>query len=527
MGKYIMNDDINCIQNILQDDYFAGREYWNNNTNDISEQDFDSLCRDMVLNWFKTAAPRGSKTPDLEQAMAISSMNKNIQVVARAGSGKTTTIIGRANFLINHCHVKPQSVLMLAFNTEAAKEMRDRMIKLTGSEENIPHIRTFHSLAYAVANRNYEDRKHIVFDNDEEDKYDFKDKRKALGQVVQQIIQSLIREDKDYESQFKNLMNSFFRGVWGTIEAGGYNLPEEDQITLRRSLETRTLNDEEVDGIKEKIVADILFEHDIKYYPYIKNGIITVPISGKRKLKFKCTDDNKGEDYCQWCLREQNMIVLGPVEFAQGTDHIEALIAQAIMNEGRSFNKLPEHVIWQRIQVRAIDDFTKSMTTFVSRCRKQDLTVSRLEEMIRIHKSIIPIEDQFLTLALVVYRSYVDFLQRNNWEDFDGLVQRATSKIQNGQTLFGKTGDFSEITHIMIDEYQDFSYLFDMFISAIQQVCPASTLFCVGDDWQAINAFAGSNTKYFNGFCKTREDAKRYYLSTNYRSVKQICTCQV
>ena len=188
-----MNENRNHLYKLLKDDYYNGRKYWQENMRSISVEEFDSICRDVVLNWFDTAAPAGSKKPDSEQAAAISSMNKNVQVVARAGSGKTTTIIGRANFLINYCHVKPQCILMLAFNTEAAGEMRKRMIKLTGSEQNIPHIRTFHSLAYAVANRKVENRKHIVFDNDEENLFDVKDKRKALSQVVQQIIHSMIR----------------------------------------------------------------------------------------------------------------------------------------------------------------------------------------------------------------------------------------------------------------------------------------------------------------------------------------------
>lgn len=517
-----MNENRDHLYRLLKDDYYSGREYWQDNMRSVSVEEFDSICRDVVLNWFDTDAPEGSKKPDPEQAAAISSMNKNVQVVARAGSGKTTTIIGRANFLINYCHVKPQSILMLAFNTEAAGEMRKRMIKLTGSEQNIPHIRTFHSLAYAVANRKVENKKHIVFDNDEESLFDVKDKRKALSQVVQQIIQSMIRENPDYELRFKNLMNSYFRGVWDTIEVGGYNLPPEDQLTLRRSMETRTLNDEEVDSVKEKIVADILFEHKIPYFPIIKNGVITVPINNKRRLKFKCTDDHKGEEYYQWCLREQNMVVLGPMEFARGVDYIESLVGQAVVNEGRDFIKLTEQEIWKKIQPRAIDDFTKAMTTFVSRCRKQDLSVSDLAQMIRVHKSVLPIEDQFLDLAMEVYRNYIQFLDENNWEDFDSLIKRATYNINNGQVLFGKTGDFTEITHIMIDEYQDFSYLFDMFISTIQSRCPNATLFCVGDDWQAINGFAGSDTKYFSSFCKRYDDSRRYYLSTNYRSVRQV-----
>ena len=517
-----MNNAMNNLLDSLERNYLQTQNTLKNMGMVLEQQEIDKACKDFVLEWFKTKAPANSKQPDSEQAQAISSLNKNIQVVARAGSGKTTTIIGRANFLINHCKVDSQSILMLAFNTEAAKEMRERMLKLVGSEDALPHIRTFHSLAYAVANRNAEKKKHIVYDSDEENTYDVKEERKALSQVVQQIIHGMLRRDKEYESRFRRLMDNFFRGVWETIEKGGYNLPEEDQLILRRSIETRTLNNEEVDSIKEKIVADILFEHDVKYSRYIKNGIVKVPLNNKRFIKFKCTDEKKSEEYYQWCLREKNIIVLGPMEFAQGRDYIEQLIGDAITNEGREFIRLSEHEIWGRIQSRAIDDFTKAMTTFVSRARKRDLSIEELSEMIREHKSLIPIEGEFLSLALDVYREYVKYLLDNDWEDFDGLIQRASENIRNGQVLFGKDGDFTEIKHIMIDEYQDFSFLFNSFITTIQKVCPSASLFCVGDDWQAINSFAGSDTKYFNSFCKVYEDSRKYYLKTNYRSCQRI-----
>ena len=74
----------------------------------------------------------------------------------------------------------------------------------------------------------------------------------------------------------------------------------------------------------------------------------------------------------------------------------------------------------------------------------------------------------------------------------------------------------------MIDEYQDFSYLFDNFLGTIKKLCPDATIFAVGDDWQAINAFAGSDVKYFNGFLDRYDDARRYNITTNYRSLVEI-----
>ena len=52
----------------------------------------------------------------------------------------------------------------------------------------------------------------------------------------------------------------------------------------------------------------------------------------------------------------------------------------------------------------------------------------------------------------------------------------------------------------MIDEYQDFSELFYRLMDAVREQNPRVRFFCVGDDWQAINGFAGSDLRFFQNF---------------------------
>ena len=59
-------------------------------------------------------------------------------------------------------------------------------------------------------------------------------------------------------------------------------------------------------------------------------------------------------------------------------------------------------------------------------------------------------------------------------------------------------------------------------IDEIRKHCPASNVFCVGDDWQAINGFAGADLKYFNSFKDKYDDSVELPLRTNYRSDKLI-----
>ncbi|SVE54875.1 uncharacterized protein METZ01_LOCUS507729, partial [marine metagenome] len=75
---------------------------------------------------------------------------------------------------------------------------------------------------------------------------------------------------------------------------------------------------------------------------------------------------------------------------------------------------------------------------------------------------------------------------------------------------------------ILIDEFQDFSKPFHALIQATQTVNPEARVFAVGDDWQAINGFAGSDLQFFNGFNQFFENATRYQMTTNYRSARTI-----
>jgi len=64
--------------------------------------------------------------------------------------------------------------------------------------------------------------------------------------------------------------------------------------------------------------------------------------------------------------------------------------------------------------------------------------------------------------------------------------------------------------------------LFYRLITAIRQINPHVNLYCVGDDWQAINGFAGSDLRFFRDFDRYLGQAVHIELLNNYRSQKAI-----
>jgi DNA helicase IV len=126
-----------------------------------------------------------------------------------------------------------------------------------------------------------------------------------------------------------------------------------------------------------------------------------------------------------------------------------------------------------------------------------------------------------------VYGQYLEKLTTNEQEDFDGLMWRAVDSVQHGSLEFvrdkGKErGNLGLLRFVMVDEFQDFSEMFFRLLQAIRRHNPAVNFFCVGDDWQAINAFAGSDLRFFQNFGTQWRHPSTYHIRTNWRSASSI-----
>ena len=95
---------------------------------------YEKMKSGFVKTWISDNSHpnNGKERPALddEQASAIAAVNGHVQVVARAGSGKTTTLVNRTLFLMKHCGVAPSQMLLLAFNRKAVLEIRRRLLGL-------------------------------------------------------------------------------------------------------------------------------------------------------------------------------------------------------------------------------------------------------------------------------------------------------------------------------------------------------------------------------------------------------------
>jgi len=492
----------------------------------IEKSEVDALVSRFVQNWSQAKL---SISLDKQQALAVGEIGGDIRLTARAGSGKTTTLVTRAVFLIQHCRFEPKSILLLAFNRKAAEEMQKRIKEFLG--EQTPYVMTFHALAYALVHPTEE----IMMDAGNS---------KTLSRFVSEIVDQKIRHPFTF-MRIRSFMLRYFRDEWNARIEAGYNLEKEEFLKMKRNQPSETLNGEYVKSFGERLIANTLFENNIEYRyemnfflngkPYHPDFTISFPNGGGIILEYFGMSGDKDYDktsedkrrywkrQAKWKLVERNQfdIDLGDNEsFCSG-------LVEELNSLGVRTRKLSDDEIWSRVSKRAITHFDELSKSFVAQARKAQLSGDGLTELISRYQTDSDVEEKFLTIQKSIYSTYLSELEKNHVDDFDGLMQKSIGLVNIGSTIFSRmketqVGDLSDLRFIMIDEFQDISPMFYDLVNAARQKSEDLEFFCVGDNWQAINSFAGSDLVYFEQFQNYFRQIKQLEISTNYRSAKTV-----
>lgn len=495
---------------------------------DLTFEDFEALKVRFVQDW---AARELNENLDDEQARAVGSLTGHIQVIARAGAGKTRTLVTRAAFLQKHCRIPADSLLLLAFNRSAAAEMKKRLASIVG--ESLPHVMTFHALAHALVHP----EESLLFDDLGSDSL-------ALSRAVQDVIDAHIRSEVS-GGQVRELMLAHFREDWERIVNGRFELERDEFVAHRRALPRESLRGDYVKSFGEKVIANALFEHGVEY-AYESNFRWD---GTNYKPDFKIRGDSSGgviieylglvgdPEYDEsvrakrdfWRKRKEwKLIEIEPSDISsRGPDAFVRCLLQTLSEAGITWRRLSDDEIWELVRHRALDRFTEAVRGFVARGRKRNLSDDELHNLISAHSPASRVEGLFLEIVESIYRSYVERLREQCLDDFDGLMWRAVAAIREGRTRFIRNkgreqGDLTRLKYVMVDEFQDFSSMFLEIIEAIRANNPTVQIFGVGDDWQAINGFAGSDLCFFERFSDYFQNAKCLTIHSNYRSAAAV-----
>lgn len=478
---------------------------------------------------------------DDEQAYANARPETRLLVKARAGSGKTRTLCARAVLAIRDEKLDANQVLILAFNRAAAAEIKHRVRETAGNVE-YENARTFHSLAHQLV----KPQKTLLADAKEQSRF--------VHRLMPRIL----------NPAFKEAMVDFFRKELEQIENLGRDLAPAEYFIFRRALEQVSLNGERVKSNGEKFIADFLFEHGIEYR-YEKAWVWRTPFLDGATYKPDFSIIANGNDYIleHWAFDLDNPHAELPKHWDTDADHYRRQICNkrafwetknisllethiGLISAGRAAFEEQLRAILEGAGIRcqclareeivrrvfandfAISQMAELFLQFIQRAKKRGWSVDDTAQRAAETPDEDPRTRLFHQLALRAYREYETALVKEQTLDFDDLLSQATEEVRTrgaAATIHlgrGTMMPIGDLRWILLDEYQDFSELYYRIIEAILQVNPKVRLMAVGDDWQAINGFAGAELRFFDDFIDYFPGAESAGMATNYRSNRSV-----
>ncbi len=473
-----------------------------------------------------------NKSLDSQQRKAIIIDEDNQLVIAGAGSGKTTTIAGKVKYLTQRQGINPQSILLISFTRKSADEMKERIDDKMGID--IP-VKTFNKFGLDIITEVKNERPSI-FGNDQDKGY-IKDNKKTTK--LQEIINSFIENLKRDESYYEKLLDfiSYYLKPYKDLDKfktdSEHNNYLNDQKLEGYKIVEKKLKDgtivkyrERLKSQEEVIIANFLFRNGIDYVYEEKYKYKTASKQfGQYKPDFCLpqyniyiehfgVDENwnvpdwfKGKDGksakevynegIEWKRQEHNgnkTTLIESYSWQQKKGILLSELQKKLENEGVEFNPISNEEFWSYLEKNAkkdVDDFTQLIDTFLVLLKSNNESISNLKN--KAQKEEYDRATKFLELFEPIFNSYEQFLLEENMIDFSDMINNATKLIQSNQYQ-------SPYDYIIIDEYQDISKARFQLIKSLLDQKPSTKLFCVGDDWQSIYRFAGSDIGLFTNF---------------------------
>ena len=452
----------------------------------------------------------------------------NNLVLAGAGTGKTSTMIGRAGYLLASSQAEPQHLLMLAFARKAAGEMQERQdVRLSDLLSGPgPKIKTFHALGLEIIGVAEGSRPSVT---------PMAEDSQAFSKFVSDEIDRQC-QDKRYRRRLVMYLGTAqfpYRSMFDFSSMYEYR-------EYVRTNELRTLQGELVKSFEEMIIANFLTIHAIAYTYEADYEIRT---DGPNYRQYKpdfylpaygiyiehfALDEHENppafmdriryKEGVEWKRREHEKnqtVLIETYSYLQRDGRLEKVLEENLVAAGVSLaRRRDEEILEQLRESSTVSLFAEMLGEFLTLFKQSGITTKDLEGKISGHRDRARLA-LFLQLFTPVLKAYEAHLRERREIDFNDMINRAISHVRSSAYR-------SPFTHIMVDEFQDISGPRAGLVNALRQQRDDAVVFTVGDDWQAIYRFAGSDIRYTRDFQKHFGTTATTALDTTFRFNDQL-----
>lgn len=465
------------------------------------------------------------KSLDRQQREAVVFQETNQLVLAGAGSGKTLTISAKVKYLVDELKYKPEEVLLISFTKNSAEEMEQRIKQKLG----IPvEVKTFHKMGLEIIKKCEGHRPDVADDDFFKLAIDefFTSAVFTSEELVHSIVEFFacyMHLPKNHE-EFDNT-DEFMTSVMGDQ----YDTLRGSLRRIKQDLEDNniTLYGEYVKSHEELMIANYLYLNGIQYeyerlYPFKSDDAFRkqyrpdfylpeydlylehfgVDEKGNAPYLSKIEEQKyrEGMVWKRGFHQSNGTVLLETYSYFNSQGVLLQKLEVMLKKHHVELRPLDRVALYKQLNLRKSDrqfgEFKKLLSTFISLFKSNGYDANCFEMMEREYKSrnkYFEIRTKlFFNIVKPLYEFYQSKLNESGSIDFNDMINKATGYVKADQIKH-------TYRYIMIDEYQDISQSRYRLIKAIKQQTSAKIM-CVGDDWQSIYRFAGSDISLFTNF---------------------------
>jgi len=477
-----------------------------------------------------------------QQREACIRLEDNNLLVASAGSGKSATMVGKVAYVLEKKLYRPEEIVVLAFNKSAADELNVRIARQMNVDEDAVGCRvtTFHALGRGII-QEVEGRPPQLAN--------WVEHPAGEAKAIEEIIQDLAKDDSEFQRLWIELLILHPKAdiPWEVFDS---DTEYERYVSERRSkgrASIRALGDIYVKSLQEQSIANWLWLNSVEFEYEKQVAVHDVDDDGDEAGTEDEGDDGETEqmrhvhpdfyypatktvhehfainadgtspfaNYLMHAESKRRGYREAEMDFfettsAQATDGtlLTVLKSELERREIPLVQRSPDE-IQKAVNPRVVKHYHQLIGTCIKHIRSSQLTLDMLFERAK------ALHDKerariFARVIWLITEAYSKKLADAGRIDFDSMIGDATRLVETRRYV-------SPYSLILVDEFQDISEPRANLIKALRQQNPFAKVFAVGDDWQSIYRFAGSDISIFSRFQENFGTSWQGRLEQTYR----------
>ena len=463
---------------------------------------------------------------DHQQMICIVKEIHNHLVIAGAGTGKTTTIVGKIKYLLKTGKCLPQDILVLSFTNASASEMNERIAVETGYDIVAS---TFHKLGLNIISQVNE----------------------AIPQITKINLRKFIKEQiilNMQQDSYLNLLSSYllYNRVAARLEFEFKSQQEyEDYLKLNPPA---TINNELVKSYGEMDIANFLMQNGIRYiyeppyeidtrtneygqyYPdfYLPDYKIYIEYfgvdrNGEVPSYFKSVHGLTATEHyhasMEWkraIHRANNTTMIECYAYEKMEGNLLEVLKARLEAVSVIFTPKSARELWTQVASEGdslLDGIIELFETLINLIKSNNYDIATVRKLNHSGGNT-RTNNILLSLLEPIFNAYRQYLLEHKEIDFNDMINLASEYVRQGKYI-------NPYKIVIVDEYQDISKARFTLLDCLRKSNDYE-LFCVGDDWQSIYRFAGSDIGYILNFSKYWGATEISRIETTYRFSQKL-----